>query len=166
MSENKKKDTVFLPLEQIAEIAGLRLELVSAQNKEAQQLHKVHVSTAWQDFENAENARKDVHVKLDQAEKEFKEVCEDIWEETEDKDFPGGKIKMVGGIAYDPPEAVKWAAKMAIENEEFFDMLKIDAAKFKAQCKGVAPKFVEKFTAGKFYLDGDLTDYLEGGDGG
>lgn len=163
---SKDNEKVFDPTEAIGKVAELRV-LGDEHKKGVDGCRSdLERTEQYKVLESAEENWNTVEMDLGKAIAELKAGCEAIFDETDEKEYPGGKIKVVTGLEYDPDSAVRWAAKLAVEKGEFYDLLKLDVQKFKAQCKGVTPPFVKKTKVGRFYIDSDLSEYLEGGGDG
>lgn len=159
MSEDKKNDTVFLPLEHIAEIAVLRKEHHQARANEELKFNEVENSPAYIAYEKAKEAGNEIALKAYNAEVEYKANCVAIFKETEDKQFPGGKINLMTGLEFKEDLAIRYAI-----NKDLPELLKLNLKEFKKISP--RPAFITETKTPKLKMDTDLSAFLEGGGDG
>lgn len=158
---SEENEIVFDPTKAIRKIAELRV---------LGDEHKKGVDGCQSDLEktdqykalvSAEDNWDAVEVDLGKAIVEFKAGCEAIFEETEEKIYPGGKIRLAKTFKYKAADAVNWA----IEHKAH-SVLRIAKGDFKnAVCRTpLCPDFVKEIITPKLYLDGDLSEFLNSGD--
>lgn len=86
----------------------------------------------------------------------YKNQCVAAFEETEEKEYPGGKIKQVTGYSYDGDRALKW-----VLDHNHRSLVSLNTKAFRDVCKTMMkPDFVLKDVVPKFYMDGDLSKFL------
>jgi hypothetical protein len=153
---NEEKVDAFFPLEAVEELARLRQQRDIWNERIAKYQVELEETAAFETLTGAEENLGIAQHAVVKAEMAFKAGCEDIFEETDEKKFPGGQIKMKSIFEYNENLAVKWAIK-----HDHPELLKIIKKEFKDACKALAPKFVRKDKVGKMYIDSDLSQYLE-----
>lgn len=151
-----EKVDAFFPMEAVKELARLRQLRDKWDEKVAEYQIALEDTDAYKVLTGVEDNLQMVENDLDRVETAFKAGCENIFEETDEKKFPGGQIKMRSTIDYDEGLAVDWAIR-----HNHPELLKILKAGFKNACKTLAPGFVTKGTVGTMYIDSDLSQYLE-----
>ena len=156
MTEDKK---TFLPLEAVKELAKLRKMRGTWEKDFNDRLAALTITEEHKAMAESDRNLQIVQAAIVKAEAAFKAGCEEIFEETDEKKFPGGQIKMRTIFEYNENLAIKWAIK-----HDHPELLKIIKKEFKDACKALAPKFVRKDKIGKMHIDSDLSQYLEGDD--
>ena len=151
-----KNDKPFMVLEAVKELAQLRADLIQAESDRDTAEGIMIKTPGWKNFEKAVDKMGDLMKALSSVEAAFKAGCENIFEETEEKKFPGGQIKMRTTFEYSGNKAVDWAIK-----HKHPELLSIVKGEFKKICRQLKPDFVTKIEAGKMYIDSDLSQYLE-----
>ncbi len=159
MTDNN--ENVFLPLEAIREIAELRALGDEHKKGVAGFQSGLEETDQYKALESAEENWSVVEIDLGKAIAEFKAGCEAIFEETEEKEYPGGKIRLAKTFKYDEADAVNWAIEHKASS-----VLRIAKGDFKnAVCRTpLRPDFVKEITTPKLYLSSDLSEYLEDND--
>ncbi len=154
-----EKTDAFMPLEAVKELARLR----QLKNNWSEKLGKYEPALCdTEEYKVMAGATDNFSMACDeliQAEAAFRAGCENIFEETDEKKFPGGQIKMRSTFEYSGNKAVDWA----IEHKHP-ELLSIVKGEFKKICRQLKPDFVTKIEAGKMYIDSDLSQYLGGSD--
>ena len=98
-------------------------------------------------------------VKTSMAENEYKKDCANAYGKTEEKVYLGGKIRLMKTFKYDEADAINWAIEHKTQS-----VLKISKGDFKnIVCRTpLCPDFVEETITAKLYIDGDLSQFVEG----
>ena len=154
MTEDKKP---FMPLEAVKKLARLRQLKRECGEEVSEKQTALETTDEYKDLVGVNENLLIINKELVDAEALFKAGCEDIFEETDEKKFPGGQIKMRTTFEYDEGLAVEWAIK-----HDHPELLKILKAGFKNACKTLKPPFVQEGKVGKMYIDSDLSEFLEG----
>ncbi len=153
---NPNEEKAFMPLEAVKELARLRQLRDKWDKKVTEYQADLEATDVYKVLTGVEDNLQMVANDLNKAEAAFKAGCENIFEETGEKKFLGGQIKMRTIFEYNETLAVKWAIKHGHPG-----LLKIIKKEFKNVCDILAPKFVRKEKVGKMYIDSDLSQYLE-----
>jgi hypothetical protein len=152
-------DKPFMVLEAVKELAMLRKQRDMWNERIAGYQVELEETDAFNVLTGAEENLGIAQHEVVKAEMAFKAGCENIFEETDEKKFPGGQIKMRTTFEYSGNKAVDWAIK-----HKHPELLSIIKGEFKKICRQLKPDFVTKVEAGTMYIDSDLSQYLEGND--
>ena len=153
MTEDKKP---FLPLEAVKELARLEADLRKAMNARIAAEEPMMKTPEWKAFSEADDLISETRNLFATAEEKFRAGCEGIFEETDEKKFSGGQIKIKITLEWNEELAVLWAMR-----HKHPELLSIVKNEFKKAMKGLKPNFVREVKTGKMYIDSDLSQYLE-----